>query len=296
MNNNDGQYYNSFIEETKKVLARRYEFNEEVKEIIVLSAEYGCTSTRRDEKNIWEINAGILAYIDLETNELIEDKGHLMWLLTDEDNDTFKAKYPNALERESIYKLQVRKNKYMNDRFLVLEVLEENVQNETLCKVLEEFKRPVTITDTLFGELTLDKRFSQFEGEVKWIDRYITISIGVDISDKSSWDNSINQAKEICEISAETDKKLREFAASELTGLAIDWLIEGDDSIDLDLIEDDDELMTEEEFSERVSIYSISIEKDGSYSIYLDDGDLFLGHTITVNGDLQNGLDSAQMG
>lgn len=257
-------------------------FDEETKEILIIRNNHGAGAGKVGGQDFWSVSVDFLAYIDLETNELTEKTGQLTWVLTDEEMKLHSSEYPYFLEKETIYKVLVRKNKYHNS-FLIVEVLEKHIQNEKLNSVLEEYKKPVIIVDEVFGELTLDKRFSCLEGEMLWTDSSAEISIDVDIDDKASWDTIINQVKEFCKDTVEVDKKLRVFAASALTELANDWL------------EDENAVITEEEFAERITLGSITISDDGSYSFYFDDDDIFYGHCVTVYGDLENGLERAEM-
>ncbi|MCT4615124.1 MAG: DUF2262 domain-containing protein [Marinifilaceae bacterium] len=59
---------------------------------------------------------------------------------------------------------------------------------------------------------------------------------------------------------------------------------EEDESLDEDLEYEAPDL-TAEEFEARLSLQSICIERDGSCSVFLNDGDLFAGHLINISMD-----------
>ena len=63
----------------------------------------------------------------------------------------------------------------------------------------------------------------------------------------------------------------REFAAKKLLKLANDW--------------SEGEKVTKEDFVSRMRLESVEVLNDLSIGLYYDDGDLFWGHTITVDID-----------
>ena len=54
-------------------------------------------------------------------------------------------------------------------------------------------------------------------------------------------------------------------------------------------------LITEESFAKRISLSLIWVTSGGSFTAYLDDDDLFFGHSIAVNGSSKKGLLSADI-
>lgn len=49
-------------------------------------------------------------------------------------------------------------------------------------------------------------------------------------------------------------------------------------------------LITEESFAKRISLSLIWVTSGGSFTAYLNDDDLFFGHSIAVNGSPKKGL------
>lgn len=50
-------------------------------------------------------------------------------------------------------------------------------------------------------------------------------------------------------------------------------------------VDDDEESVTAEEFAKRLTLESVSLERDGSIELSFDDGDLFWGHLVVVRAD-----------
>ena len=127
--------------------------------------------------------------------------------------------------------------------------------------------------DDVLGELTYDKQLKSFEGNIAWLGGRIHITkakkaIKTMVLEQEKW-----------------DADLRSFAAQKLTKLACEWA-ESDKGA---------ALITEESFAKRISLSLIWVTSGGSFTAYLDDDDLFFGHSIAVNGSPKKGLLSADI-
>jgi hypothetical protein len=56
---------------------------------------------------------------------------------------------------------------------------------------------------------------------------------------------------------------------------------------------DDEEELSRVVFISRVTLQEITVDENGDFDFWLDDGDLFWGHTILVNGNIDRGLSDA---
>ena len=143
------------------------------------------------------------------------------------------------------------------------------------------------ITDELLGEMTFDESLGSFEGEVEISGQNIYFGISVDdINDKETVDRLISEFKKFISEFDKWDKRIREFSAEKLTDNANDWL--------RDSLEDDEEFVeiTEEKFAERMVLNSIGFDENG-FEVFYDDDDMFWGHSILVDGTLENGIEQA---
>ena len=60
-----------------------------------------------------------------------------------------------------------------------------------LQAVLDEYHKPVVIQDEVLGELTLDKDYDTFEGEIQWCGKDVSLSLEVNAESKPSWTLSL---------------------------------------------------------------------------------------------------------
>lgn len=142
------------------------------------------------------------------------------------------------------------------------------------------------VNDDVLGELTLDKDYDVFEGELLWRGERIDVSLEVDAADEGSWTEARRAMKTMLSQQDRWDSDMRAFAARQLTELACDWRESADEEVPE---------ITEESFARRIELRSIAMDADGSFSAYFDDDDMFFGHCVVVYGTLVDGVTSAEM-
>ncbi len=266
-------------------------FEEEERELVVLLAGSSGAGKRN---GFWEVAHSYVAYVDCETGALCADDGRLVYPMSD-------AEYAagNVLGRfrdEGIYRVTARKKiphevpeavtASLQNQFLIVEVLEEDAPCSALEEVLADYRRPVVVDDEVLGELTLDKDYDTFEGEILWRGEQICLSLEVDAADEDTWTAAVQAMRQMVADQAAWDRDMRAFAARELTQLASEWRESADEDVPQ---------ITEESFARRIDLTSIAMDPDGSFSAYFDDDDLFFGHCVVVYGTLADGVASAVM-
>ena len=268
-----------------------HSFEEEVRQILILVAGSSGAGKRN---GFWEVAHSYLAYVDCETGAVYADGGRLVYPMSDEEYAA--GNVLGCFGDEEIYRITARKKipqevpegvaASVQNRLLVVEVLEENPPCPALDEVLAEYRRPVVLEDEELGELTLDKDYDTFEGVVPWRGEGIDISLEVDSSSEETWTAAVAAMKQMAADQDAWDRDMRTFAARELTELACEWR----ESADEDVPE-----ITEESFAQRLDLTSIAMDPDGSFSAYFDDDDMFFGHCVVVYGTLVDGVASAVM-
>ena len=260
-------------------------FGKKEKEIIVLKHEGGGGSLRN---GFWEWDAYFLAYVDCETGELHKEEGRIEFPVMDKEEPPFQFK------DETVYKLRVREKLPeevpegalpSKNHFLVVDILEEDAVCPELEEMLIEYRKLVVLQDDVLGDLTYDKLLKSFEGGIDWLGGKVHLSLSVDKDNKSGITKAKRVLKTMVLEQEKWDAELRSFAAKELTKLACEWAES----------EEEAALITEESFAKRISLSLIWMNSGGSFTAYLDDDDLFFGHSITVCGSPKKGLVSADI-
>ena len=260
-------------------------FDKKEREIIVLRHEGGGGSLRN---GFWEWDEYFLAYVDCETGELHKEEGRIEFPVIDKEEPPFQ------FEEESIYKLRVREKLPeevpegalpAKNYFLVVKVLEKNAVCPELEEILIEYRKPVVLQDDVLGELTYDKLLKSFEGNIAWLLGKIHISLYVDKDNKSGITKAKKLLKTMVLEQEKWDADMRSFAAGKLTKLACEWAES----------EEEAALITEESFAKKISLRLLWVTAGGSFTAYLDDDELFFGHSIAVSGSPKKGLLSADI-
>lgn len=276
-------------EEKKKMFeAQQHEF------LVIIGG--GSSGASRFGKNKdYSVSAPILGYIDLTSGKRSGTRASLDYVVAEKEYDR-KVVF-DTFEKGKSYRIKGYAAKvtddgpaYINNPYRLggiyaLEVLEEDIKDEYLENLLAEFNKPVTYNSEVLGKLSLDREMGWIRGRFDWLgtDVEITVSVEEDLSDA---EEGIKKLEEFCKNRNEWDKKIRAHAAEYLIDNAIEW-------INADNYEDEEIELTEEEFAERIGIESVEVNADGSFTLMFDDDDIFAGHVVVVDGNIEEGPDSA---
>ena len=261
----------------KKRFEKDYQEQEEILTVLTNESVGGAYLY---EKGIWVPSAGLLAWVDGEGTFHRAAPGQicsLSWLV--EEQEQHERGWGYNLKALSIYQVRCRKNLHTSS-WLLLEVLGRDLEHPALEEVLADYKRPVTFTDPLCGEFALDRQFSWFACEMDWAGERCLVYLECDEEDGETAEAALAAFKPIDPAAADWDRRFRAFAAQELAELASDW---------------QDTAVTEEDFARRISISEFSMDPEGTYTAYYDDGDLFFGHVIVITGDEESGPEDAEI-
>lgn len=155
-------------------------------------------------------------------------------------------------------------------------------EDEEILAFLKEYSKPIQISDSHFGTFTFNKCLEWFKGTATWCGVLIKLNVCVDEERKP--EKALQVAKELWKTMDIWEQQLKICVVSELLELKNDnWL--GDDEAPL----------TAERFIETIQIESITIYPGGEFEFWLDDGDLFWGHSIQVCGSLKEGFTEANI-
>ena len=237
-------------------------------------------------------SVNFLASIDNDTGEMIKEEGRLEWLIK---KDPDRKGWGYDFEQYGIYKLLVRKciprklesfeSATLNNCYMIVKVLEENVQNDKLLEYKEYLSKPVEI-DTPYGKFVLDRSMSWFEGEIELNGLDFTAFLETDEDNGETAELALKVFLKTAENFEDFDRKNKEFAADNLLDLAHEWQ-ESD--------EGENEPLTREQFIEAIGVSEWTVTPYGNMTLYYYDGDIFWGHAIEINIDEDGNIEDADI-
>ena len=240
--------------------------------------------------NFWEMTVVTLGIMFCDTGKVSTKEERLDWPVTEEERNSDKGW--GRFGKEQICRLKIRRMKEELAKDLVVrpwcisEIVNTHEDCPELQAVLEEYHKPVVIQDQVLGELTLDKNYDTFEGEIQWRGKDVSLSLEVNAESKPSWTRARSAAKKLLADCETWDKAMWELAAKNLTELANNWLSQDEENPRNPEIDP----ITEEELARRISLTSLSVTSGGSFTAWFDCDEMFTDHAVTVYGSLKNGL------
>jgi len=191
----------------------------------------------------------------------------------------------NALTEYRVVALRVRlaaEDASGSPKALLLKILDRDSPDVEMRREAEELQRPVTLHDDYFGELLLDRRFNDFTVTKDWRGKPVDLSLSMgDCQDTAAF---LRLARELWEAQDHWHTRITEFAVAQLLPLKNDnWL------------DEDEEEVSPKEFADRMELTSISLNPDGSFTFWHNDGDLFWGHCIQISGSMEGGPTDADI-
>lgn len=267
------------------------DYQEEVVDLLVLISE-SVGGAGLYAKGIWQPSAEILGCVELSTGRLREGRGCLFWLCEEKDKDG----WIHNLRQLTIYHVKCREHALDNrperlpgGSWMLLEVVERDLHHPELDRILAEYQRSVEITDPLCGHFVLERRYDWFSAEVDWLGEECGVSLTCDEEGGETAEEALAGFRRIYGSLQEWDRNFRTFAARELTELANDWREDSEDE------EEESQPITEESFAERICISEFTMETGGDYVAYYDDDDMFWGHVIVIEGNIETGMERADI-
>lgn len=153
--------------------------------------------------------------------------------------------------------------------------------------------REVTMEVEGLGTFVLHRTVDWFETKKDWLGTEIRLSF--DRDDEKTMESAMETARTLMEDQRGWDRRIREYAADELLELANDWAESTVYEEESEAAEEDEQLVSREQFMERMELESIQAQEDGEFEFWFLDGDMFYGHSIHVTGNVEDGPDWADI-
>lgn len=151
-----------------------------------------------------------------------------------------------------------------------------------LAKMGDQLQEPVVLSDSRFGTLLYDRRFGWYAGHVVWCGQEVEISLSC--KNPENVDAVFDAAGELFSAQPDWKQRIEDLAVAELLPLKNDsWLDESEKEL------------TRDDFLSRMTLQAIQVDESGAFTFWHDDGEMFLGHSIEISGDLANGATRADI-
>lgn len=258
---------------------------EEVKVQAVVGAS-GFGAGRAGKEKLWNASVRLTAWKEEESGKLHQEN----ILLTTLADDALLKRLQNSVKCDSVIRCSVRI--FQNGRCLLMTGPVQAGDDPGLKAILEEQVREVTMEVEGFGIFTLERTVDWFETTVDWLG--VNVHLSFDRDETEAMERAIAAARLLMADQKGWDQRIREYAADELLDSANDWAESDVDDEELERLEEaGEQLVSREQFMERMDLESIQVEEDGDFDFWFGDGDLFYGHSIHVSGNVEKGLNRA---
>lgn len=194
-------------------------------------------------------------------------------------------KYRLLVEPNSVTRIRARvveDSLYGRPDALLFRVLGQDDSDAELNAEVKRLQRPVKLKDPTFGTFELDRGIDRFIGRASWNGRRVRLMIAA--GESIDFERGLLAARSLWRKQKSWNTKILAYAARELLPLKNQsWR------------EVDERPLTAREFQARMKLNTISVSPDGSFEFFYDDGDLFWGHSIEVDGIVDEGLSRASL-
>lgn len=141
-----------------------------------------------------------------------------------------------------------------------------------------ELAKPLLHDDPQFGTLTLRRGSASWEGTATWRGATVELYLGAEL------EGALDTARALWSDQAGWSERIEAFAVQDLLPAKNEsWP------------EDDEQPVGPAEFRARLRLEAVHAHGGGGFTFAYDDGGLFWGHTVEVNGTLEHGPDETSV-
>lgn len=250
-----------------------------MKKYIVIIGAKGFSGIYNKQQNNWNYCTKYTAY-KTEDNILIKEDGYIN--ITSEKNLSLELK--NKVHRD----MAILVNAEKENNNIIFKSIEDILDVDVHSKDIEEFinkqMQPVYFDDSTFGTFTLDRTINTWITTINYNGGNIRIYL-----------DSKEQIKICHDLFKNIDnvlEKAYEVIAKDLLEVANDWY---EDTWEEEGNNPEDFVyLNKKSFSEKITLCEIAIEEGNSFSLWFDDGNIFLGHVIVAYFDKEKQAEYAE--
>ncbi len=165
---------------------------------------------------------------------------------------------------------------------LLESIVELDAPDAELRDHAKQMQETVTHEDGVFGTLTLDRSVDWYTAKTVWNGHSVKLNCSVEAPD--DLDEALQIARSLWRDQDGWKQRIEDFAVAELLPLKNDnWL------------DEDEAEVTADQFRSRMTLEAVTVYPDGSFEFWHNDGDLFWGHAILIDGNLSEGPTGADI-
>lgn len=164
----------------------------------------------------------------------------------------------------------------------LLEFIGPDSSDSEMNQAAVDLQKPVVHQDHQFGQFTLDRRVNWYTAETEWNGAAVALNLTLD--DSGTIDAALQVARALWKNQNHWADRVEEYAVQELLPVKNEsWL------------DEDEAEVTADQFKDRMTLESVTVEPDGSFDFWHKDGNLFWGHSIQISGNLSEGPTRADL-
>ena len=252
------------------------QFEEKTQELLLLTGPNGFGGGRVPGEKFWSASIGLAAY-KRPGEAAVRGDGSL----TLKADDNLLHSLQAQVKPDSVIRAAVRADRGRPARFMLVGGLCP-AEDEELEAISAELQKPVYLDGGELGRFTLDRQVNLFEADVQWLGRTVRLSFEWD--EDEAMEDSLKTARALMGDPKGWQSRALSQASRDLLELKNEnWL------------EEDEEELDEEKFEACLELEDIEVRPDGEFCFWFGDGDLFWGHSVTVEGTLEDGPTEADI-
>lgn len=252
-------------------------FCEEEQEILALTGPSGFGGGKVPAEKLWTASIGLAAW--KRPGEKAQQGQGRLTLKADEDE---LHRLQAEVKGNTVIRVKVRRGRDGDEGYFLMAGPAVPASDPELEGILAELLKPVHYDDPRLGRFTLDRQVNWFEAEVTWMGRPVNLSF--DWDEDEAMADSLRTAHRLFDDQAGWHGRILRQASDDLLELKNEnWLDEDEAELDA------------EAFEACLELESIEVRPEGEFCFWFGDGDLFWGHSVTVEGTVAEGPTQADM-